>query len=103
MFFPLLYLPDFAENSTIYAVFVIMSCIYCVVLGESETLTHLVGCGRESVWLIFPNKMLPYRSKANLGVKIFFSKITHLLDPETRREPVKDWYGSQNPNFDSGP
>ena len=34
---------------------------------------------------IFKTEMLIYQSKANLGVKILFDKITHHLEPEIRK------------------
>ena len=37
------------------------------------------------MWPIFKNKTLIFQSKANLDHKIYFSKITHHLNPEVSK------------------
>ena len=44
---------------------------------------------------IFKTELLIYQSKANLDEKILFDKITHQLDPEIRKMPVRGLYGNQ--------
>ena len=40
----------------------------------------------------FKTELLIYQSKANLDEKILFDKITHHLDPEIRKMPVRRSY-----------
>ena len=47
------------------------------VLGESNKLTCLMGCGIQGMLSIFKTKLLIYQSKAKLHIKILFGKITH--------------------------
>ena len=48
-------------------------------------------------------RILIYQSTANLDVKILFNKITHFLDSEIWKMPVRDLYRNKNSTFDSGP
>ena len=47
--------------------------------------------------------MLIYKSKASLDVKILFSKVAHLLDPEIKKMLLRGLYGNENATFHSGP
>ena len=52
---------------------------------------------------IFETKMLIYQSKAKLDVRILFSNIKHLIDPEIRKMLGKGLYGNHDSTFHSGP
>ena len=44
---------------------------------------------------IFKSEFLIYQSKANLDEKILFGKVTHHLDLEIRKLPVRGLYGNR--------
>ena len=56
---------------------------------------HLVGCYIKSMGPIFKTELLIYQSQANLDEKLLFDKITHHLDIEIRKMPVRGLYGNQ--------
>ena len=45
--------------------------------------------------LIFQTELLIYQSKASLDKKILFDKITHHLDLEISKMPVRGLYGNR--------
>ena len=47
-------------------------------------------------------EMLIYQSKANLDAKILFGKITHHLDPEIIKMPVRGFCTDENAMFNFG-
>ena len=55
---------------------------------------HLAGCYIKSRGSIFKTVLLIYQSKVNLDEKILFDKITHHLDPETSKMPVRGLCGN---------
>ena len=52
---------------------------------------------------IFKTKMFIYQSRANLGEKILFGKVTRHLDQGIREMLVKGVFGNENSTFHSGP
>ena len=46
-------------------------------------------------------KCFIYQPKAKLDVNILFGEITHLLDLEIRKMPLKDMYVKENSTFHS--
>ena len=44
---------------------------------------------------IFKSEFLIYQSKANLDEKILFGKVTHRVDLEIRKMPVRNLYGNR--------
>ena len=57
-------------------------------------LKRLAGCYIKNMGPICKTELLIYRSKANLGEKILFDKITHHLDLEIIEMPVRALYGN---------
>ena len=56
---------------------------------------RLVGCYVKRIGPIFKTELLICQSKANLDEKILFDKITHHLDLEIRKMPVRGLYGNR--------
>ena len=59
---------------------------------SQEKFKRLPGCYVKSMGPIFKTELLIYQSKANLDEKILFEKITHHLDLEIRKIPVRGLY-----------
>ena len=49
------------------------------------------------------NFSLVYRSKANIDVRIFCGKTTHLFGPKNKENAGKGFCGNVNSAFDFGP
>ena len=53
----------------------------------------------ESTRQVFKIEMLFYQSKANLGEKILYGKVTHGLDPEIRKMLARGMFGNKESSF----